>query len=107
MTPLKDQSTGRFQTIQSRLDRLGFEILSPELPRGVGNDLVVLQETTFDQLLDRVLADAAEFGRLAESEDVRGRESLPVARELNSICGPSRRESESSACPVRYEVLTC
>ena len=79
MTPLWGQSAGRFQTIQRCSDGLGFEILSPELPRGVGNDLVVLQETTFDELLDRVLADAAVFGRLAESEDIRIGSRFPLA----------------------------
>ncbi|MFV1980404.1 MAG: hypothetical protein ACC655_04555 [Rhodothermia bacterium] len=91
MTPLEGQFAGLFQAIQGCADGCGVEVLSPEFPRGVGNDLVVLQETTFDQLLDRVLADAAVFGRLAESEDIRVGSRFPLAG--NRVVSASRGDA--------------
>jgi len=79
MTPLGGKFAGPFQATEGLADWFGVEILSSDLPRGVGNDLVVLQETTFDQLLDRVLTDGTVFGRLAESEDIRIGSRLPLA----------------------------
>ena len=68
--PPRGQFAGPFEVNQGYSDGFGFEILSPDLPRRVRDDLVVFQETTFHELLDRVLADVAVLCRMTEGEDI-------------------------------------